>query len=123
MLIPLPLNFPIKRVSEGLVAHLSVLSREKNPVIKDVWQAYQDELALEKIFYGRPYHRRNATYAVNLGPGTAWPGRSATDTLEFIALEQWHACQGDDMDLPPLQIWTEDQVQVSICIVIMMTIP
>jgi hypothetical protein len=70
-----------------------------------VWKAYQYEVANEVFWKGRPNAALDNTYAINLGPGGAFPSRSLTWQRGFLALEDSTVCALNDRSLPPLFYW------------------
>lgn len=73
-----------------------------------VWQAYQYELAAEKLLWGHPFFGSSRIYAINLGPGLEYPTRSLTDQMGFICLENCFSCCWNEMSTPPLNIFTKN---------------
>jgi hypothetical protein len=71
-----------------------------------VWQAYQDEIAIEKLLWGRPLCFKSQQFAINLGPGVAYPSRSTTDAMGFLCLEESTACCVDEFTTPPLTVYS-----------------
>ena len=74
-----------------------------------VWNAYQYELACEKLLWGHPFSYSSTIYAKNLGPGLDYPSRSLTDQLGFLCLENCFTCCSDENSTPPLKLFTKNQ--------------
>ena len=87
--------------------------------IGDSWavrNAYQYELACEKLLWGHPFSYSFRIYDINLGPGLDYPTRSLTDQLGFLSLENCFTCCLDEHSTPPLNIFTKNrktQTQIS----------
>ena len=82
-----------------------------------VWQAYQYELAAEKLLWGHPFCGSSRIYAVNLGPGLDYPTRSLSDQMGFICLENCFSCCSSELSTPPLNIFASNpkiQTQVTL---------
>lgn len=74
-----------------------------------VWQAYQYELALEKLLWGHPLTHLSDRLSVNLGPGLGSPSRSATDQYGFLKLENKFDCCSDECSTPPLKVYSQSE--------------
>lgn len=74
-----------------------------------VWRAYQNELAIEKLLWGRPLCSKSRIYAINLGPGVDYASRSQTDSLGFLSLVESTSCCVDEFTTPPLSIYSGSQ--------------
>ena len=72
-----------------------------------VWQAYQYELAAEKLLWGHPFFGSSRIYAINLGHRLDYPTHSLTDQMGFICLENCFSCCWNEMSTPPLNIFTK----------------
>ncbi len=80
-----------------------------------VWEAYQHELACEKLLWGHPFSYISRIYATNLGPGLDYPTRCLTDQMGFLCLENFFSCCSDENTTPPLNIYTKNvKVQTQI---------
>jgi hypothetical protein len=110
LLVPFPAGMMtcVKVVGLALVMELSRLLEEFSCTgnIGATWQAFQLELALEKMLWGQPLCFRSKALSVNLGPGQLTAGRSRTDDLGFLALDRWTACMANEDSVPPCSIWT-----------------
>lgn len=73
-----------------------------------VWNAYQYELACEKLLWGHPFSYSSRIYAINLGPGLDNATRSLTDQMGFLCLENCFTCCSDETSTPPLNIYTKN---------------
>jgi hypothetical protein len=98
----------VKGVGLALVSEMSGLLDKFSCTgnIEATWQAFQLELAVERMLWGKPLCFRSQALSVNLGPGQLSPGRSRTDYLGFLALDRWTACMANEDSLPPCSIWT-----------------
>ena len=74
-----------------------------------VWNAYQYEIACEKLLWGHPFSYSSRIYAINLGPGLDNPTRSLTDQMGFLCLENCFTCCSDETSTPPLNIYAKNQ--------------
>ena len=87
-----------------------------------LWKCLQIELLLQKIFWGQIFKWRLdyntwdevKQISVNIGPGENRIGRSQTDSLGFMALNDWTETITLQSTLPPFSIWTRQQRQVSL---------
>jgi len=119
----LPLVIPVtgvavKEALRKIPAYLCELLPLTERNIPDLWVTLQTELALEVFFYGRPLKFQNNNVSVNLGPGHQLENRSKTQALEFLALEDYDACQATESSLPDFRIWSSTEIVVSITSII-----
>lgn len=73
-----------------------------------VWEAYQCELAVERLLWGNPFCAKSRIYSVNLGVGLGYPSRCLTDQRGFLCLEESSACCIDEDTTPKLNIYTQN---------------
>ncbi|MGL5643877.1 MAG: hypothetical protein ACRCW3_03860 [Metamycoplasmataceae bacterium] len=73
------------------------------------WTAFQHELALEEMFFGRPHSPRSKQFSVSLGTNTTNPN-SLSKQRGFLGLSAvGSASVGEDP--PPLETWIADPLQ------------
>ena len=72
------------------------------------WDVYQNELAVEKLLWGRPLCSSSNQYSKNLGPGIQYPTRCITDQKGFLCLEDSGSCCVDERTLPPVYIFSKN---------------
>lgn len=75
-----------------------------------VWNAYQRELALEKLLWGHPFCISSRLFSVNLGPGLEFPSRSETDRMGFLTLSESTVCCTDEFSSPPVCIYSRSEI-------------
>lgn len=75
-----------------------------------VWEAYQLELAVEKILWGHPLSYLSNHCAVNLGVGIGNPSRCVSDQYGFLRLENKFSCCSNEDTTPPLSIYSKSNV-------------
>ncbi|KAL4225789.1 hypothetical protein ACF0H5_016478 [Mactra antiquata] len=73
-----------------------------------VWQAYQCEIAVEKLLWGKPFCWRSNQHAINLGIGLGHPTRSLTDGRGFLCLADKFSSCADENSCPPLQMYSNN---------------
>lgn len=114
LLVPFPKGIMkyIQEVGLWLTSELTGLLENFSSTgnIGAIWQAFQLELAAEKMIWGHPLCFLSHLYSVNLGPGKLEPSRSITDQLGFLALDRWTACMASEDSLPPCSIWTGSEM-------------
>ena len=95
------------------VNQLQKLQQEfkKTGNINATWCAYQLELILEKLIWGRPLCWRSKQNSINLGPGALHSSRSSTDSFGFMALESLTCCMGKDDEIPYILSSMETRVR------------
>lgn len=75
----------------------------------NTWMAFQYELALEEMFFGRPYSPRSNQFSVSLGTNTTNPN-SLTKQRGFLGLSPvGSASVGEDP--PPIETWITEPLQ------------
>lgn len=75
------------------------------------WRAYQLELAIEKVIWGRPQLVSDYKLSRSLGPGSMYIDRSATSQRGFLALSSPTAAALDAESAPPFTALTKKDVQ------------
>ncbi|MGL5591361.1 MAG: hypothetical protein ACRDCF_01340 [Mycoplasmoidaceae bacterium] len=73
------------------------------------WTAFQLELALEELFYGKPYHRPSKAFSVSLGTSATDPN-SLTKQRGFLGLSPVGSASVGESP-PPLDTWFKDPIQ------------
>ncbi|CAK6984859.1 uncharacterized protein LOC120555326 [Scomber scombrus] len=73
------------------------------------WKAFQCELALEELFYGRPLSPLDFQLSVSLGTNTV-SDKSLTNQRGFLGLAP-HSNATSEETTPPLHHWTRDELQ------------
>jgi len=73
------------------------------------WDAFQCELAVEKLLWGHPMCGMSRIYSTNLGPGLEISTRCKSDQMGFLCLEESSACCTAEDTLPPLDVYTKNK--------------
>lgn len=73
------------------------------------WKAFQSELALEELFYGRPLSPLDFQLSASLGTNTV-SDKSLTNHRGFLGLAT-HSNATSEETTPPLHHWTRDALQ------------
>ncbi|KAL1268905.1 hypothetical protein QQF64_031194 [Cirrhinus molitorella] len=73
------------------------------------WMAFQYELALEEMFYGKPYSPQSVQFAVSLGTNSKNPN-SLTKCRGFLGLSPVGSARVGE-DPPPIETWISDPLQ------------
>ena len=110
---PSTFTLMLKEVVSHLVGELGNLfahHREEGGFL-NCWKAFQMELALEKMIWGKPIFNACSIYATNLGPGGLRIDRSISWSRGFLGLEAATACAIDENTCPPVSLWTQNKVQ------------
>lgn len=74
------------------------------------WQAYQCELAIEKLLWGHPLNYLCNQYSINLGIGVGKPSRCSSDKYGFLRLENPFSCCVDETTTPPLSVYSKNAI-------------
>ncbi|CAJ1059928.1 hypothetical protein ROHU_001960 [Xyrichtys novacula] len=99
-------------VVHGVMGHLLQTLREVYANSKGAggfqaaWTAFQAELGLEEMVYGRPLSRPSDQLSQILGTSSSWP-KSLSHMRGFLGLEAWNVATAKVCP-PPLENWTKD---------------
>ena len=99
-------------VGKGLLDELTELRNTYQFIggFMNSWKAFQLELSLERLFWGRPFMPSDNLLSINLGPGTTNDNRSLTTSRGILGIGPANAAALPDSP-PPLHHWTAADTQ------------
>lgn len=106
----LGLRHVVKPVATYLTSTLEGLLRNSHSKggYKNSWMAFQMELALEELFFGRLFYPPSRTYAISLGTRSTDP-KSLTKRRGFLGLSPVGSASVGESP-PPIKIWISEPI-------------